>query len=115
MTHQEIEIPEDLAILNQAVDAAAAGTVTYLTRDGHRVAAVVPVELAEPAPPEPSAAVEEDDLVLSAAESRRRLDQLAREQGVPPLTDPAELRGEPMDADEAEAFSAAVRSLREPG
>jgi hypothetical protein len=99
-----------MAILNQAVDAVATGTVTYLTRDGHRVAAVVPVELAEPAPPEPSAAVD-DDLVLSVAESRRRLDQLAREQGVLPVSDPAELRGEPMDGDEAEAFSEAVRSF----
>jgi len=97
--------------LNQTVDAAAAaGTITYLTRDGRRIAAIVPADLAESLLPEPSA--EEDDLVLSVEESRRRFEQLAREQGVQPVADPAELRGPGMPEKEFRAFHEAVMSGR---
>jgi hypothetical protein len=109
MTHQDIEIPQDLTTLNQAVEAAITGTVTYLTREGNRVAAIVPADLAEPLPSEPPA---DDALILSVDESRRRFGQLAREQGVQPMTDPAELRGPGMDEGEFRAFRAAVTSGR---
>ena len=46
MTH-EMQIPADLATLNQVVDAATDGTITYLTRDGQRLATLIPAELAE--------------------------------------------------------------------
>jgi prevent-host-death family protein len=42
------ELPADLAAeLSQLVAQAAAGEVVYLTRNGHRVGALVPVETAE--------------------------------------------------------------------
>ncbi len=87
MTHQEIEVPEDPAVLNQAVDAATGGTVTYLTRQGQRLAAIVPAELVELLLPEPY--TDADHLGLSVDKSRRRLELLARVQGVRPVTDPA--------------------------
>ena len=74
---QEVEIPEGSPALDQVVDAATAGTVTYLTREGQRVE-----ELAEFLLPEP--AVEDDDPGLSADKSRRRLEVVARAQGVQP-------------------------------
>jgi hypothetical protein len=117
MTHQEIEIPEDLAVLHQAVDDATTGMVTYLTREGQRVAAIVPVDLAGALASEPAG--EDDlawgDLILSVDESRRRFHQLAREQGVEPVTDPAELRGPGMDEEEFRAFYEAVTAGRGPG
>ena len=79
---QEVEIPEGSPALDQVVDAATAGTVTYLTREGQRLAAIVPAELAEFLLPEP--AVEDDDPGLSADKSRRRLEVVARAQGVQP-------------------------------
>jgi len=118
MTHQEIEIPKDLAVLHQAADATATGIVTYLTREGQRVAAIVPVDLAEVLPAE--AAGEEDDdlalddLILSVEESQRRFHQLAREQGVEPVRDLAELRGPGMDEEEVRGFYEAVVSGRGP-
>jgi antitoxin (DNA-binding transcriptional repressor) of toxin-antitoxin stability system len=109
MTDQEMEMPAGSPVLGQLVDAVANGTVTYLTQEGRRVAAVVPADLAEsivPARPTDG----DDDLVLSAAESRRRLEQLRREQGVQPIKDPADLRGPGMPEEEARAFSEAATS-----
>jgi hypothetical protein len=101
----EIEIPEDLAILNQAVDAATDGTITYLMRDGRRLAALIPAELAELLLP---GRATDADPGRSADKSRRRLELLARVQGVEPSTDPDELRGPEMSEEEARAFHAAV-------
>src|SRR2546426_168340 len=94
MTHQEIEIPEDLAFLSKVMERAEAGLVTYLTHQGRRIGVVVPADVVDTIR---HALVEaEDDLVLSEAESDRRFHQLAREQGVEPVRDPAELRGPGM-------------------
>jgi transcriptional regulator with XRE-family HTH domain len=110
-TEQETQVPADSPVIGQLADAAASGTVTYLTRDGRRIAAVVPADLAEAVLPEPPVA-DDDDLVLSTAASRRKLQQLAREQGVQPVTDPAELRGPGVPDDEFEAVHATVMSGR---
>jgi hypothetical protein len=111
MPFDEIEVPADAPALNQAVDAAGRGTVTYLTRQGRRVAAIVPSLLAEAVLFEPSAG-EADNPRLSVEEARRRLEQLARVQGVYPVGDPAELRGPDMPDDEFEAFHSAAMTDR---
>jgi transcriptional regulator with XRE-family HTH domain len=45
---QVIEVPAGSPVMDQLVIAATGGTVTYLTQEGRRVAAVVPADLAEP-------------------------------------------------------------------
>jgi prevent-host-death family protein len=42
---QEIAVSEARSRLAELVETAEAGTVTYLTRHGHRVAAIVPVDV----------------------------------------------------------------------
>jgi prevent-host-death family protein len=44
---QEIAVSEARARLAELVETAETGTVTYLTRHGRRVAAIVPVDLPE--------------------------------------------------------------------
>jgi antitoxin (DNA-binding transcriptional repressor) of toxin-antitoxin stability system len=92
MKDQDVELPSGSPILEQLVDAVASGTVTYLTRWGRRVAAIVPA-----------------DLAASAHESLHRLGQLRRAQGVQPVMDPAELRGLGMPEKEFQAFFEAPR------
>lgn len=43
----DYELPSHSAAPAEAVDAAAAGQVVYLTRNGQRIAAIVPAEVAE--------------------------------------------------------------------
>jgi hypothetical protein len=54
-TEQEIEMSVASPVLAQLVDSATGGTITYLTREGRRLAAVVPADLAESLAPEPPA------------------------------------------------------------
>jgi len=84
--------------LSKLMDRADAGLITYLTHKGQRIATVVPADVVEMIQ---RAFAEDDDAV---AESRRKVEQLAREQGVQPVTDPAELRGPRMDEEEFRGF-----------
>jgi hypothetical protein len=84
--------------------------ITHLTRDGRRVAAVVPVDIAESVLRQPPGG-DDDDHPLAAG-PRRTLAELCREQDVWPVEDPGEPRGEELpDFDEffAEAMSARSR------
>jgi antitoxin (DNA-binding transcriptional repressor) of toxin-antitoxin stability system len=106
MTEREIDVPAGLAFLAQLMERAEAGRVTYLTHKGHRIATVVPADVVETV----RRAFAEVDAVT---ESRPpTVEQLAREQGVQPVTDPAELRGPGMDEEEFRAFYEAVTSGR---
>jgi hypothetical protein len=106
MDDQEIEIPAGWPLLDRLLAAAMTGAVTYLARDGRRVAAVLPADLAESIVNEPLPG-DGDDHPVSAAGPRPTLDDLQREQGIRPVEDPAELRGEEM-ADFDQFFSAAM-------
>jgi hypothetical protein len=111
VTHEEeTEVPPGTPILSESIGLAVEGVVTYLTRGGRRIAAVVPVELAESIPPAPPA--EGDNSAPRAGGCQRILEQLAREQGVRPVTDPAELLGPGMPDDEFAAFFKAATSGR---
>jgi hypothetical protein len=106
MTDQEIEVPAGFPFLDRLVAAAMIGAVTYITREGRRVAAVLPADIAESILHDPLGHEEEDGPAPGGA-GRRELQDLIREQGVRPVQDPAELRGEEM-ADFDDFFSAAM-------
>jgi antitoxin (DNA-binding transcriptional repressor) of toxin-antitoxin stability system len=102
---QEIEAPRGSGLLEYLIDRVRLGGRVYLTRDGQRVAGVVPADVAESIDPE------EDGPVASR---RRTLDELRWEQGVEPVEDPAELQGEVLGEAEFAEFFAAVMSARLP-
>ena len=105
---QEIEVPRGSALLEHLLDRVRLGGRVYLTRDGQRVAGVVPADVAETIDPE------EDGTGAAPPPRRRTLDELRWEQGIEPVEDPAELQGEVLgEADFAE-FYAAVMSARTP-
>jgi hypothetical protein len=106
MTDQEIEVPVGFPFLDHLMAAAMIGTITYLTREGRRIAAVVPADIAE-SPVHDPLGQEAEDAPAAGGAGRRKLQDLIREQGVRPVQDPAELRGEEM-ADFDEFFSAAM-------
>jgi hypothetical protein len=106
MTDQEIEVPVGFPLLDHLIAAAMIGTVTHVTREGRRIAAVVPADLAESLVHDPLGEEAEDGPAPGGA-GRRKLQDLIREQGVRPVQDPAELRGEEM-ADFDQFFSAAM-------
>jgi hypothetical protein len=93
ITDRELEVPAGSPVLDELVSAAANGAFICLTRNGHRVAAVVPAEIAESLLRDP---FDEDDEHPEPPidHGRRTLGDLWLEQGVPVVTDPAELRGE---------------------
>jgi hypothetical protein len=107
MSDQEIEIPMGSPFLDGLLSAAMIGTVIYLTREGRRIAAVVPADIAESLLNDPLGEEENGDPAPGGGAGRRRLQQLIREQGVRPVEDPAELRGAEM-VDFDEFFSAAM-------
>jgi hypothetical protein len=107
MTDQDIEVPLGSPVLDHLLAAAMAGTVTYLTRQGRRVAAVLPADIAESVLQEPPGQDDDGRPVPPAGAGRRTLAQLRREQGVQPVQDPAELRGAEL-ADFDQFFSAAM-------
>jgi hypothetical protein len=106
MTDKEIEVPVGSPVLDHLLAAAMIGTVTYLTREGRRIAAVVPADIAESLLHDPLGQ-EAEDGPAPAGTGRRRLQDLIREHGVRPVPDPAELHGAEM-ADFDEFFSAAM-------
>jgi hypothetical protein len=104
---REIEVPPGWPLFDHLLIEAMSGAVTYLTRDGRRLAAVVPADVAESMLQEPADGDADDPPPLGPP---RTLDELRREQGIDPVTDPASLRGEELaDFDQ---FLAAMTSAR---
>jgi antitoxin (DNA-binding transcriptional repressor) of toxin-antitoxin stability system len=101
-TTHELHGAEASSILDQLVDSAARGYIGYITRDGQPVAAIVSADVA-------ASLLEDefgDDTLLDLDDARHgagppEVADLARQQGVPPVTDPAERRGRQIpDIDE---------------
>jgi len=109
MTDRELEVPAGSPVLDELVSAAERGAFIRLTRNGRRVAAVVPAEIAESLLREP---FDEDDdhPEPPGDQGRRTLGDLWLEQGVPVVTDPAELRGEGFP--DFDQFFSALTSAR---
>jgi hypothetical protein len=108
ITDGDVEIPEGLPVVDHLVAAAMIGTVSYVTREGRRVAAVVPADIAESMLQDPPDAPDDDHPGPGGGGARRRMvEELCREQGVRPVQDPDELDGVEM-ADFDEFFSAAM-------
>ena len=101
----EIEVPRGSSLLEHLLHRTRLGGRVYLTRDGRRVAGVVPADVAE------SIDTEEDG---PNPPRRRTLDELRWEQGIEPVEDPAELQGETLPDAEFAEFYAAVMSARTP-
>ena len=55
MTDREIDVPPGSGLLEHLVATATVGGTIYLTRDGQRIAAVVPADVAESIEREPAA------------------------------------------------------------
>jgi len=111
MHDKEIEVPAGFPPLDRALSATADGATIYLTRDGHSVAALVPAAVAKSILQEFPVEDDEDDHPEPPTDrGERTLDDLWREQGVQPVTDPAELRGEAFP--DFDQFFAAVTAGR---
>lgn len=93
MTDRDLEVPAGSPVLDELVSAAERGACIRLTRNGRRVAAIVPADIVESLLREP---FDEDDEHPEPPvdQGRRTLGDLWLEQGVPVVADPAVLRGE---------------------
>lgn len=95
------------SVLDHLVDSAQRGYIGYITRDGRPVAAIVPADAAA------SLLDDEfgDESLLDDDDARRSagppdVAELARQQGVRSIADPAERRGEQL-SDFEELFATA--------
>ncbi len=100
----EIEVPPGSGLLEYLLHRTRRGGRVYLTRDGRRLAGVVPADVAESI----------DTGEGATLPRRRTLDEIRWEQGVEPVGDPAELQGEVLAEAEFAEFYAAVMSARVP-